>query len=79
MPSAAVPGSTVQAVMRTDANEPRSTMSHPDTVSPSSESTASSAPVRIQLPAAAGRITGRIPGPARTRSDTTGPGSDTVV
>ena len=46
VPGAAVPGSRVQAVMRTEPNEPRSTMSHPDTVRPSSTSVASPPPVK---------------------------------
>ena len=43
-PGPAVPGSIVQAVMRTVSNEPRSTMSHPETVRPSRTSSCLAAP-----------------------------------
>ena len=45
-PAAAVPGSMVHAVMRTVSNEPRSTMSQPETVRPSRTSRASPPPVK---------------------------------
>ena len=72
-PGPAVPGSIVQAVMRTVSNEPRSTMSQPETVSPSRTSRASPPPVKTQGGApAGGRRTGRMPGPARTSSEAIG-------
>ena len=46
-PGAAVPGSMVHAVIRTVSNEPRSTMSQPDTVRPSRTSWAPPPPVKI--------------------------------
>ena len=63
--------------MRTVSNEPRSTMSQPETVSPSRTSWASAAAGEDPGPvpggdAGAGRRTGRMPGPARTSSEPIG-------
>ena len=75
-PGAAVPGSMVHAVIRTVSNEPRRTISQPDTVSPSRTSRAPPPPVKIHCAGpdepATGRSTGRTPGPARTSSETIG-------
>ena len=75
-PGAEVPGSMVHAVIRTVSNEPRRTISQPDTVRPSRTSRAPPPPVKTHgggpSGPGAGRRTGRVPGPARTSSDTIG-------
>ena len=74
VPDAAVPGSIVHAVSRTESNAPRSTTSHPEIVSPSSTSCAPGPPVNTHSVPGEVRMTGRWPGPARTSSATTEPG-----